>query len=156
VEKSEGGGQHSRAAGVCHPLQCACLCRHMSGLCWTRVPCKAATHQGGDGAVRHGPLHVCEDVCVRGCTGFTMPALDPWGRPAMQPSLPRGWHCLLCWMNQQSRHGESHKHCPHTVERTHGTGSACRPCCVTWWPWVRVPRCDLVSGMGALVTGVGW
>jgi hypothetical protein len=60
---------------------------------------------------------------------------------------------LLCGVNQRSRHGGSHKHCPHTVEHTHGIGSACRPCCVAWWPWVRVPRCELVSGMGALVNG---
>ncbi len=41
----------------------------------------------------------------------------------------------------------------HTLSNTHGIGSACRPCYVTWWPWVRMPLCELVSGMGALVTG---
>jgi hypothetical protein len=42
-------------------------------------------HIKGDGDVHHGPLHVREHVCVRGCTGFAMPALDPWCRLAMQP-----------------------------------------------------------------------
>ena len=105
-----------------------------------------------------GEMGLCvtgHSMCVRMCVCVGAQAL-----PCQRLTLgvgpqcsPGGWHCLLCRVNQRSRHRGSHKHCPHTVQHTHGIGSACRPCCVTWWPWVRVPLCELVSGMGALVTG---
>ncbi len=66
-------------------------------------------------------------LCI---TGHSMSArlcvcVGAWAVPCQRLTLgvgsqcsPGGWHCLLCGVNQRSRHRGSQKHFPYTVEHT--------------------------------------